>query len=315
VGGVSVDVFRVAATNIWGGEVSFTPSFVRLRRSLESPAEVFTGRFPVPARPAELVRVQVFRNDEPIFEGKIDEQRLTLSSNGMLLQLDARNRGGLLLDNEAMPETLAHPTTHMMFERLIARHGFTLIATPRSLPEFTIRKGLTLWDAFAVFARRTYGRLPYVVGDAVIVSGTDLGEGTLLLGGSGLPFSRLEHVISHQRMISRIFIRDEEGYYRTFVDNPHTAGLGIVRERFLIPSGEFAAIPRWDSASRIRRSMRQAISVVAELPGFAHLRLGRGVAVDNPLVSLPNLMVDESVFTLDQNGARTVLTLANWLHD
>ena len=310
-----MDVFRVIATDIGGREESLVPSFVRLRRSIDSPAEGFTGRFPVPLPPNRLVRLRVLRGNELIFEGGIDEQRLTYSVRGMLLQLDARSKGALLLDNEALPQALVQPTVHNIFDRLIAPHGFALIAPPMGLPEFVIRKGLTLWDAFSIFARRTLGRLPYVVGDMVIVSPTDPGEGTVMLGGREHPFSSLEHVISQHRPISRIFIRDSEGDYTTFVDNDDAARLQIRRERYLIPSGEFAAVPQWDSASRIRRSMRESMSTVVELPGFVDLRIGRGVAVSTPQVSLPNLMIDQLVFTLDENGGRTVLTLANWLHD
>ena len=309
-----MDVFRLTATDIEGREVNLTPSFLRLRRSLASPAEGMSGRFPVESRPRALVRVRVFRGSLPVFEGRVDEQRFTLSERGMVLQLDARSKGALLLDNEARPETFENPTAHMMFGRLIAPHGFVLVAGAMSLPEFTIRKGLTLWDAFSIFTRRTYGRVPYVVGDMVIVSQTDPGESTII-GGRERPFSRLEHVIRHYSPISRIFIRDAEGYYSSFVSNPSAPARQIHRERYLIPGGEFAAIPQWDSAARIRRSMRQMERVQAELPGFWDLRPGRGVTVEHPGAFLPNLLVDESVFTLDENGGRTALTMANAMFD
>jgi len=273
-----------------------------------------SGHFPVDRNPAELIRLRVLRNDAPIFEGKIDEQRLTFSQNGMALQLEARTKGALLLDNEAMPETVEFASTHMMFDRLIARHGFILVAGHAFLPEFTIRKGLTLWDAFSIFARRTHGRLPFVVGDMVMISPTDPGP-SVFIGGADMPFSRLEQTISHYRPISRVFIRDDEGNYDAFVDNPDASARQIQRERYLIPAGEFAAIPRWDSQSRIRRSMRQMQTVTAELPGFREIRLGRGVVVEHPQIFLANLLVDGLEFTLDASGARTVLTLASTLYD
>jgi len=308
------DVFRMVATDIFGRQVELRPSFLRLRRSLDSPAEGMSGSFPLDGRVLELISVRVLRGGDVIFEGKIDEQRTVLSREGMVLQLEARTRGALLLDNEAMPQTLENPTTHGMFERLIARHGFLLIASQASLPEFTVRKGLTLWDAFSVFTRRTYGRLPFVMGDMVIVARSDSGSAAII-GGRDIPFSRLEHTISHHRPISRVFIRDDEGGYDTFVSNPEAPVRQIVRERFLIPAGEFVAIPRWDSTSRIRRSMRQMQTVLAELPGFWEIRPGRGVIVDHPQVFLGNLLVDQLEFTLDQRGARTVLTLASALYD
>jgi len=309
-----MDVFRVTVTDIFGGETILTPSSLRLRRGISSPAEGMTGSFPVERRPAELIRLRVLRNDSLIFEGKIDEQRLTFSENGMILRLDARSKGALLIDNEAMPETLYNHSTHNIFERLIAPHGFLLLAASKILPEFTVRKGLTLWDAFSVFARRTYGRLPFVSGDMVHVSQTNPGE-SAIIGGRDIPFSRLEHTIRHYTPISRIFIRDDEGNYHTSVSNPDAPIRQIHRERYLIPAGEFVEIPRWDAGSRIQRSMRQMETVVAELPGFWEMRTGRGVTVNHPSIHIPNLLVDESVFTLDHNGARTSLTLARMQFD
>jgi len=309
-----MDEFRVLAVDTSGVESEFVPSFIRLRRSLESPADGFTGHFPVERRPFELVSLRLMRGGATIFEGKVDAQRLSISRDGMLLTLEARSKGGLLLDNQAVPRVYENLTTHGLFEWLLAPHGFLLLASPRTLEEFTVRAGQTLWAAFSAFTKRTYGRLPFVVGDMVIVSQTDPGVSTVV-GDALRPFSRLEHTISHYRPISRIFIRDEEGEYSTFVQNHDAPPRGIVRERFIVPGGEFVSTPQWDAATRIRRSMREMERVVAELPGFHQLRPGGGVAIEHPGFFMANLMVDESVFTLDAGGGRTVLTLVSLLYD
>ena len=307
--------FRVIVSDTSGRESELLPSFIRWRRSLESPAEGFSGRFPVSSRPGELVSMRLQRNGGGLFEGKIDTQRLSLSGDGMVLTLEARSRGGLLLDNQATPFVYENISTQGLFGWLIAPFGFVLVASsPRSLPEFTVRAGQTAWAAFSVFTRLTYGRVPYVSGDMVVVAPTDPGH-SVIIGGRERPISRLEHIINHYRPISRIYIRDEEGEYSTFVSNPDAPSRGIVRERFLAPSGEFASIPQWDAAARIRRSMREMERVVAELPGFHMQRPGGGVVVEHPDLFLPNRLVDESIFTLDQNGGRTLLTLANWVYD
>ena len=306
--------FQAVAVDTSGVESELLPSFIRLRRSLESPADGFTGRFPVERRPFEYVSVRLMRGGAVLFEGKVDAQRFSISGDGMALTLEARSKGGLLLDNQAMPHVYYNVTTHGLFEQLCARHGFLLLASPRTLEEFTVRGGQTIWAAFCAFTKRTYGRLPFVVGDMVIVSQTDPGEGAII-GDERRPFSRLEQSISHYRPISRIFIRDEQGQYTTFVQNHDAAPRGIVRERFMVPSGEFAAIPQWDAASRVRRSMREMERVVAELPGFHELRPGGGVSIEHPGFFRSGFMVDESVFTFDAAGGRTVVTLVNAVYD
>ncbi|MCL2580496.1 MAG: hypothetical protein FWE32_10795 [Oscillospiraceae bacterium] len=307
--------YRAVITNFSGREEEVYPAFLRIRQDLDSPAVGLSGRFPVGHRPTELMRIRVFRGDEMIFDGRPDEQRFTLSGSGMLLHIEARSRGAILLDNEAMPETLEFPSVHSVFGRLIAPHGFALIAPNLSMDTFTVRKGLTLWDAFSVFTRRTLGRLPYVIGDFVYADPQPPGE-SLVIGGQERPFSRFEHTVSHYRPISRVFIRDDEGFYHASVENPDNQLRQIRRERYLIPAGEFANIPRWDAASRIRRSMREMESVEVELPGYHHqIRPGRRVMVDHPDARIHNLLVDRSVFILDEKGERATLTLINVLYD
>ena len=309
-----MDEFRVVVSDTSGRESELRPEFIRLRRSLESPAEGFVGRFPVSSRPEELVSVRLQRNGAGLFEGKTDSQRLSISQDGMVLSIEARSRGGLLLDNQAAPHVYDNVSTHGLFEWLIAPHGFLLLASPRTLPEFTVRVGQTLWAAFSTFTRRTYGRLPVVSGDMVTVAQNDPGH-NVVIGGRERPVSRLEHTIDHYRPLSRIYIRDDTGVYSTFVSNPDAPPRGIVRERFLAPSGEFAGVPQWDASSRIRRSMREMDRVVAELPGFHMRQPGSGVIVEHPDLFLPNRIVDESIFTFDRNGARTQLTLASSVYD
>ena len=306
-------MLRVRATDISGREEMLTPTFLRLRRGIDSPAEGAVGRFPVDRRPAELLRLRVWRGEELLFDGKPDEQRFTLSAAGMLLQIEARTKGGILLDNEARPETFEHPTVAGVFGRLIGPHGFLLIGPHATLPAFTVRKGLTLWDAFSAFTRRTLGRLPYVVGDMVFTQPPVQGE-PMAIGGRALPFSRLEHSLCHYRPVSRVYIRDDEGYYQTWVGNPDAAARQILRERYLIPAGEFANIPRWDSHARIRRSMREMEKTTVELPGCHTPRLGQGVIVENGQVFLPNLVVDQVEYTLDERGERTTLVLASAMY-
>ena len=307
-----MSVLRVRATDLSGREEALTPTFLRLRRGMDSPAEGAVGRFPVDRRPGELLRLRIWRGSDLLFDGKPDEQRFTLSGQGMLLHLEARTKGGILLDNEARPETLEHPTVAGVFGRLIGPHGFLLIGQHATLPEFTIRKGLTLWDAFSAFTRRTLGRLPYLVGDTVFADPPVQGD-PLTIGGRELPFSRMEYTLRHYKPVSRVYIRDDEGYYHTSVGNPDSGRRQILRERYLIPAGEFANIPRWDSHARIRRSMREMEKVEVELPGCHPLRLGRGVIIESEQVFLPNLVVDQVDYTLDEKGERTTVTLGNAL--
>lgn len=309
-----MDEFRVVTTDISGVEQELVPNFLRLRGLLTSPVQGLTVRAPVRQRPWETLRVRVMRNTVQIFGGRVDEQRFSLSQDGMTLELQARTHAATLLDNQALPRMFENISTQALFNAYIAPHGFVLVAAQRTLPEFTVRTGQTIWDAFATFTRRTYDRVPIVVGDMVIVSDTNPGEPTII-GTAQRPISRLEHIISHYRPISRVFIRDEAGEYSTSVENPDATPRQIMRERFIVPGGEFVAQPRWDAITRIRRSMREMERLSVQLPGFVNVWPGGGVIVQHPSVHIANMIVDENVFTLDERGARTQLTLANMMYD
>ena len=60
-----------------------------------------------------------------LFAGIVDEQVLSESGDGITVELSARSRAALLLDNEARPQIYYMPSLKLMFERHAAPYGFT----------------------------------------------------------------------------------------------------------------------------------------------------------------------------------------------
>ena len=308
--------FRVTLTTPFvGGDYQLEPLSLSLVSSLSSPAAGMSGRFTLPDFPPECLQARVEYAGRLLFEGGIDRQHTQVDERGVVLEIEARDKGAVLLDNEARPKAYENLTVQRMFQDLIAPHGFLLVDSYPAInvPSFTIRKGQSLWDAFCTLARLSYGHLPHVRGDMVITAFPPGGE-TWVLGGKDYPFSSLSQTISHYNVLSRVLIRDAAGSYTTAVANPDAQSRGIRRTRYFIPAGEYACKPLWDADQRIRRSMRQMMQVELELPGILELSPGETVWVNDQLASLPNLQVEQITHSTGPGGERTRLLLLSFLY-
>ncbi len=308
--------FRVTLTTAFaGGDYELEPLSLSLTSSLSSPARSLWGRFTVPDFPPEFLRARVEYKGRLLFEGCVDRQQTRVDENGVVLEVEARDKGAALLDNEARPKAYQNLTVHRMFEELIAPHGFLLVDGYPTIhvPAFTIRKGQSLWDAFCTLARLSYGHLPYVRGDMVITALPTGGE-TWVLGGKDYPFSSLSHTVNHYPVLSQVYIRDEAGNYTTAVGNPEAQSRGISRTRYFIPAGEYDCKPQWDADQRIRRSMRQMVQVELEMPGILEISPGETVWIHDKLASLPNLQVEEITLSTGPKGEKTKFLLLSFLY-
>lgn len=302
-------------TPMTGDLWELAPLELELRKSLSSPAISMRGRFALPDFPPECLGVVVKRGEEVFFEGKVDWQRSMASAKGITLELEARDKGAALLDNEALPQAYRNLTIHQLFNLLVRPWGFTLLlhSNPTTVPEFTVRKGQSLWGAFSTLSRLACGATPFVEGDVVSVGNPVWGE-TWVLGSPDYPFLSLEQVIDHYAVLSKVFIRNSDGDYPTEVINPDAISRDIARTRYYIPAGEYSCLPQWDANQRIRRSMKEMEGVALTMPGIFQIGLGETVWINHQLASLPNLAVEEIIHTVGQEGARTRLILKSALY-
>ena len=83
------------------------PISVSIVRSLESPAQSLSASFPIikGLLPDIGVGARLLRGGAEIFSGFCDQQVTREDEKGRTFTIQARSRGGLLLDNEALPRT------------------------------------------------------------------------------------------------------------------------------------------------------------------------------------------------------------------
>ncbi len=289
--------------------------------TIGSPAAELTATV-VPEEPRRardvFTALRVYHEGALLFEGAPDSQKLVLGSGGVLLELEARSAGALLLDNEAQPCQLQNARAADVFMRFISPYGFAMLAPHggSALPFYTVRAGTSEWDAFADFIRRVYGVTPYVSGRNVVVGRPEPGAQPFRISntGGGARFSSLFHERIPYHIISSVYLRDADGAYATAVHNSAAAGMGIKRRRFVSPASEYADNRGLDANFRIRRSMFESERVVTELPGIYEVSLGADAAVADEALSAHNLMVTRREYIFAAGGIFTRLTLQSSLY-
>ena len=273
-----------------GGEVYRLshPLSVSVTRTLESPAQSLAASFPIVKGllPGIGVGVRVTRGGKELFSGFCDQQTTRENGEGRTFSVQARSRGGLLLDNEALPRTYYNITTRELFRQHLEPYGFTRLSVPRDHEAgiFAVSKGLCEWEVFRAFCMRAYGRYPVVArGDRVAVeerSSAVAAKVTNRPGESGLRYLRVEDTLRRASVISEMVLRDRQGNYSRRLTNPFGNPWQVRRRRYVIPAAEYATVPLADGYQQFLSAQRGVHLAEAVLPGWADLWPGDCVEMD-----------------------------------
>jgi hypothetical protein len=294
---------------------------LRVEASLETPAvslyAVFAPRGFL-GREEAWREVSVRHGNALLFEGAPDVKKDSLSAKGAITELEARSSAAALLDNQARPGQMLNPTAATVFKHYVAPYGFSLL-TPKKLPAlplYTIHAGMSEWDAFTGFVRRTYRVTPYVVGKTVAIQRPGAGAAPFRVSnaGGGAKFSALTREQIPYNVISSVYLRGPDGVYSSAMHNAAAESRGIRRKRFVTPPNEFMNDLRFDASMRIRRSMFLAERITAELPGVHSVELGADAAVEDAALRAGGLVVSKKEYLLGESGLFTRLTLQNAMY-
>lgn len=286
---------------------------LELEGSLESPAVSLSATLQCDEAIDGFGEIRLSDERRTVFSGRCDESRTVLGGEGLLLHLEARSRGALLLDNEAQPVTLWGANLSTIFRRHIAPYGFGLSGGTGggTLAVFPVQRGMSEWEAFAGFCRRITGVSPWVRGEMVLAEKPVYGNVRLVISneGEGIPFTELERVLRPYRMLSKVVLRDENKLYSSSVSNSATAYYGVSRRRYVTPSTEFEDNPGLDANQRIRRSMWEAEEWEASIPQLVAVAAGDGVEVRQKGFSKAGLLVNRWQWRMGAQGGVTRLWL------
>lgn len=304
----------VTVTTLVDGKTMPLPHLLQISilSSVTSPAQSLYLEAAIPRFPGELGEVIVHHGAQTVFRGQVDRQVSSFSAKGQVLTVEARSKGALLLDNEAVPCTMTNVNLSAVFSRFIAPYQFVLYnpSPGRTLSLYTVHKGRSEWQALMGYTLRVYGRTPYVVGDQVMID-RPRSISPLRIGGAGLPYHELSHTHAPYHMLSKVVLRDMDGYYRSAVANSSASYYRVQRKRYVIPASEFMDQPGLDANQRIRRSMLEKESVRITLPGIVSATIGQEVAITAEHTQLDNYIIQELTWKQSAEGIVTILTLVS----
>lgn len=280
-----------------GGERRLpAPARVRLNRSVEAPADALSAVFPFQGDVGNLTALRVLEEDGTVcFEGIVDEQTLAFDT-GAQMKLEARSRAALLLDNEAAAETMMNPTLALIFARYFAPHGFDgFLGDGGAFPgELTVAKGMSEWQAAALFCRKFLGVAPRVENGLLNASGSGP-EGTLRFGGE-IRFSALTVQYDYCRMLSELVAVGADGKSAVLRCGEAQA-LGVARRRYLTKGANGELL--------MRNARKKSLAVTVECPGAVKGLPGMRAQVNAAQWSGVDLEVSETEYRLEPEGETT----------
>ena len=236
-----------------------------------SPAARFSAVLPGADWPEELVTIR-WQDDRgfTLFEGYLDTADRVLDADGPRLELTARSAGGYLLDNEALPMSYDAVGLDGFCRRYLDGYGIFRRGFSHSgqIP-YTVPKGQSEWEALCGFTQALTGAFPYLSREGKLCLLPRTGERILLSNRQPEGVRFLSRSLAEHRSspVSKVLVRDRNGYYPTEFGNRRAQELGIRRKRYLIPPTQYED-GREDTPTLLRRAMAGYRQGKAELPGL-----------------------------------------------
>ena len=305
------------AVDLYGGRHTLpSPVSMTHTASLDSPADGLSLSCLVEENLPDCYRLEGYLGERRIFQGGIDEMSYSLTGKGGKLTLTGRTDGSLLLDNEALPLTFVGATLKDVCYRYLDPYGiFSLgFSYPGSLARYIVPKGLCDWEALCEYCRLTLGRQLWLDENLTVRLLPVTGAGWHRIsntnrGGGWLPYTSLTRTVSRHQLVSKVCIRDEDGYYSSALENPWSQRLKIRRKRYLIPPSQYAQQSGEDAQQIIDQSMGEYLGWEVTLPGYHLIAPGDGVELADPGIGEQEARVYQVEHRLTSQGYTTTLDL------
>lgn len=305
---------NISAVTALGADVALTaPLSLCIEREEDAPADSLTAVFAYTATVPELSQISVKDGDETLFCGIVDEQDVLCSANGIIIKITARSMAALLLDNEAQPQCYDRPGADDIFRRHILPLGITRYTCGRKErpARFEILKGMSQWQALALFCRSCLDSVPAVTpGGCVLMCGYKK-EGMPLCFGGREGISITEGIVKIKRFkrLSRVFVKTcaSQGYGMN-IEDKDAQGSGIKRERFLNASDPLS-VPVSRADTMLKNGRKQSFEIVLTCPSRMTAALGKAAQAEVCGETYRNLYVSGLRYELLPGKETTALTL------
>ncbi len=257
----------------------------------------------------EICIVKAYSAEKLFFNGFCDMQRITSGNGFYSYFIYARSSAALLVDNEAVPCLYNCPSARQLWYSNARDMGFEC-----ELPEicseynYLVSKGTSCYGAINDFVFAVYGAPVYASPENVLCVYKESKDIKKLEDYSLLSLSC---VINRSEPISDIDykINSSDDYvYHFKSDFLHSKG--FLRKRLF----NLSAVPIWQreitAAAKIKESLSEYYSVIAEISGECDVKLCDRISVDFAAREYGGeFLVNEIVKSMGKSGEKTTLVL------
>ncbi|MEG0838657.1 MAG: hypothetical protein RSF33_02480 [Hydrogenoanaerobacterium sp.] len=310
---------RLTAKNLNGYRIAL-PSPVSLcyNSAYDIPADALDAMFTATSlqNTGELVTLTMELENKIIFDGPIDEQELVKNENGVFLKLRARSKASVLLDNEAIPQTLYRPNLTDIYNTVCRQYGFLGLLYDKNpkLSSFTVAKGQSEWQALESFCRQTLELRPFIQNDYIVAKKRQAAQKLLISNNASGGLKYMSMTVRNKRygVISKVILKSSTTkLYDTAVYNPLFNELRIKRKRYIAPPKDWVGNPRRGADRLMRDSMTKKVQIFLVLPGLVVVYPGDLVHLDDAAAASlgREFTVFDVCYTANANTAVTKITL------
>lgn len=259
-----------------------------------------------------VTRFIAFQDGEIMLRGIIDAYEVSLSRQGLLVEIEGRGMAALLLDNESEALTYGRAPLSEILENHVSPYGITVEKQQDiSGSSYAVASGSSQWKALQGFTHRFGGFDPYFTKEGTLVIGPLWGSGKTLCIDDASPLLSLRKREQRYGVISEVLIQDKVQRISHPVRNQKFLQTGGQRRHVLYMPRSTAEDRRYTGEYQIAQSALEQIEIDLELPiPFAAMP---GDRVDLALSRL-NLSgryeVVRSRIRMDGDGERTELTIS-----
>ena len=293
--------------------------FLELQMSFFSPAHRLRARFSAEGNVFDgtYTRLEGYWNGQKVYEGFVDEITYERSAKGRFILFESRSLIAVLLDNEAMPGSLADLSLLQLYNVHAGRFGcFKGIRADEedkntTLAYFTIPKGASEWYVLERYCEMALGSLPRLDTDGYINVQKSYSGDTYTISNAlqnAIRYTSLRIENHEDEVITQVRILDKNLQY-TVALNHDLPDHYPPRVRYLRESADWQGESGVDAQSLIKTGMLKRRQIHCVLPYIYPMKIGDRVNLNDSMFFGMNLFVGGVKIKIDASGLSTELTL------
>lgn len=260
----------------------------------------------------KATRFTAFQDGKVMLRGVVDAYEISLSRQGLLVEVEGRGMAALLLDNESEALSYERAPLSEILENHVSPYGIA-VEKQRDVSGsgYTVTSGSSQWRALQGFTHRFGGFDPYFTREGTLVTGPLWGSGKTLRVDDASPLLSLRKREQRYGVISEVLIQDKAQRISHPVRNQGFLRTGGQRRHVLYMPRSTAEDRRYTGEYQIAQSALEQLEIGLELPFAFAAMPGDRVELSMGRLALSGLYeVVRSRSRMDGDGERTELTIS-----